>query len=299
MLRAATEAEKRQLDVATWQAWGSGLTVEQFCERELRLRAHRWARDAMTTWLWVDQHGAVLASCETYGVSSHVGTAPGRAWSIASVFVESALRGQGHALQLMKALVEKLSDEPGAQAVVLFSEVGAGLYERAGFISVPAWDVCFPACRSSTSIEWLLEPGAQPPPREAPNSLLISATADEVDWHLESERCYASALGRAPLEHHGARLGGSTIAWAAYHRTKELHVLWLDAVDPAHRTPLISAARHAAFRIGLERVRIWETTSLAGLLDAERTPRDEALPMFAPFTPGLTRWSDIHRAVWV
>ena len=143
------------------------------------------------------------------------------------------------------------------------------------------------------------EPPPPPEPADAKETLVITATADEVDWHLERERCYAEALGRPALAHHGATLEGSSICWAAYHRTKELHVLALDVVDPSHRAPLIRAAQQAAWDAQLDDVRLWETTPLADLPGARRVRREEALPMFAPFVPALSAWTQVHRALWV
>ena len=299
-LRAATEAEKAARDVLTHEAWGSGLTVEQFVAREQVLRAHRWCREVMRTWLWVDDADRVLASCETFQLESRVGAAEGASWSVASVFTERALRGRGHAGRMMKALVAHLGAEPRAQASVLYSEVGAELYRRAGYFEVPAFDLLLaPSSASAAGVQWLTGALTQPAlPGATAETLLIAPSADELDWHLERARYYAKALGRRPLEAWGARLDGSTLWWAASYKTDELLVLWHELAAAAHLPPLLAAAQRAAHDAGLARVRLWETSRLE-LPGAKRVRRDDAVPMFAPLTHGLTAWTHIQRGLWV
>lgn len=299
-LRLATDDEKRERDAVTYEAWGSGLSAAQYLERERRLRAHPWARGAMRTWLWTGPAGEALASCETFELASDVGGVRGRTWVVASVFVEAALRRRGHCTAMLAALLERLRREPLAQAVVLFSEVGAGLYARLGFFAAPSFDTWFaPAFGAPPGVQWLHAPLAAPrAPPPCAQVLHVPVDAGQVAWHLERERFYAGALGRPELHAHGARLGPSTIAWTAYWRTGELHVLWLDVEDAAHRAPLVQAARHAAAQAGLASVRIWETTPLADLEGARRARRDDEIAMFAPLVPGVLGWTHVERALW-
>lgn len=299
-LRLATDDEKRARDAVTHAAWGSGLSAAQFLAREVRLRAHPWARGAMRTWLWTGPAGEVLASCETFEVASEVGGTRGRTWVVASVFVEPSLRRRGHSAAMLAALLERLRVEPLAQAVVLFSEVGTDLYARLGFFAVPSFDTWFePGGAAPTGVTWLHAPLAAPPaPAAAAQVLHVPVDAGQVGWHLERERFYAEALGRAALPAHGARLGASSIAWTAYWRASELHVLWLDVRDPAHRAPLVRAAQWAAAEAGLSSVRVWETTPLVDLEGARRARRDDEIAMFAPLAPGVAGWTHVERALW-
>ena len=47
----ATDEDKRQRDHLGHSAWGGKLSIDQWVLRDERLRAHAWARRAMTTWL--------------------------------------------------------------------------------------------------------------------------------------------------------------------------------------------------------------------------------------------------------
>jgi GNAT superfamily N-acetyltransferase len=299
-LRLATGDEQRARDAVTHAAWGSGLDAAQFLAREARLRAHPWARAAMRTWLWTGGAGEVLASCETFEQASAVGGGRGRSWVVASVFVEPPLRRRGHSAAMLAALLARLRSEDDAHAVVLFSEVGVDLYARLGFFAVPSFDTWFDAGgEKPADLAWLTAPlPAPPPPVAAAQALTVTLSAGQLDWQLERERFYAEAWGRPRLPAHGARVGGSSIGWTAYWRSNELHVLWLHAVDPSHREPLVRAAQWAAAEAGLPVVRCWETTPLDDVPGASRERRDDEIAMFAPLRPGVLGWTHVERGLW-
>src|SRR5205807_26336 len=112
----------------THEFLGGRLGLEEYVAREDRLVAHPWAGAAMTTWLWQDERGAVMSSCETYRMASSWRGVRGESWAVASVYTEPALRRQGHARRMMDALVAR-AEAAGAQASTLFSDVGAPIYE--------------------------------------------------------------------------------------------------------------------------------------------------------------------------
>ena len=305
-LVTANEEQKRQRDVVCAQAWGERLTLEQFLDRELRLRAHPWARANLETWLWCAEDGQVLASCETYRMRSLVGTGAGRTegdtWGIASVFTEPHLRGRGHAGRMMAALLERLGARSTAQASILFSEVGAELYERAGYVSRPIVE------RRSAA-----EPGALHELVDAivtedalgalfaeislPDvAFLVWPTADQLDWHLERERLYAEYLSRPRPRFHGARVGESRAIWAGALKYDVLKILLLDAKNDDDAQRLIRAARAVAHDAGIASVRDWVPVPA---LDPNALPED--LPMIAPLHPEVraTDWRYALQALWM
>ncbi len=300
-LTVATGQEQQARDALTCAVWAGGLTAAQFAERELRLRAHPWAAQALTTFLWKDGAGRVLASCESILDAASLGPRAGTASTLCSVFTEPSLRGQGHASAMLRAVVARLRATPGCLAVTLYSEIGTALYQRLGFWPVPAFDTFFDASlERPAAVEWLPE-GPLPAPRHAPgdaHTLRLALSSTRLDWQLERERIFTAALGRTPLDVHGARVGESTITWTAYWKTNELHVLSLDARDPVHLPPLLAAARHAAHRCGLPVVRAWETIDLTALPGARRLERTDELAMYLPLAPGLQAWTQVERGLW-
>ena len=280
-------------DALTHTAWGTPLTVDQFQAREHALRSHRWSRAVMTTWLWVDAADQVLSSCETFQMPSQCSSGRGVTFAIASVFTEPSLRGRGAAEAMLSALHARLRGWAGAQAAVLFSEIGPTLYARLGYRGIPSVDVLFePSAETPTGLEWGLRlPGPDTP---APEALQIAITADQLDWHHERSRFYARALGRVLPAQWGASCGDGSIGWTANFRTNELMVLFTRG-SPAELRVLIRAASWVAGSVGLGRVRVWQTTPLEG---GERVARED-LPMICSLGAAFETWSPIDRALWV
>lgn len=300
MLTVATPEEQLARDALTFEAWGAGLSREAFMAREQRLRGHAWAAKSLTTMLWRDARGEVLASCELFSDRASVGTKTGSAVTIASVFTEPKLRGKGGASAMLRALIDRLRTDANCLAATLYSEIGTVMYQRLGFWPVPAFDTFFEAdARAPDGVEWI--DGALPAPRHAPadaHTLRLELSSERLDWHLERERIYGEALSRPTLDVHGARVGESTITWTAYWKTNELQVLSFDAKTPDALGLLVRAAQHAANRVGLPSVRAWETMALASLPGARRVERTDEIAMFLPLTPGVQAWTQVERGLW-
>ena len=295
MLAIASNSEQQARDHLTADIWGTGLTTDQFLDRELRLRSHPWAAATLTTWLWKDANGEVLSSCEVFLDEAKAGAKSGTAATIASVFTEPRLRAQGHAAKMLQSLSVHLKS---CLAVTLFSEIGTNYYQRLGFCPVPAFDTFFAPRADAPSVEWLQTlPSPQHASADA-NTLRLSLSAPRLDWHLERERIYGSVLKRGPLTHHGARVGESTITWTAYWKTNELQVLSLDAKSPVELELLVHAASHAAHLGGLSTVRIWETNDLTSVPGARREARTDEVAMFLPLVPGVQAWTMVERGLW-
>ncbi|MBL8923197.1 MAG: GNAT family N-acetyltransferase [Myxococcaceae bacterium] len=296
-LVVATEAQRRARDVLTASAWGRLLRPAQFLDREVTLRAHPFAVEAMRTWLWVEGD-EVCCSCETFEVRARRGPVEGRAWLVASVFTEPRLRGRGFARSMLDALALTLTG-PGALALALFSEVGAPLYERAGFVAQPTWDVVLPAETSVLPTDtWrTISAGpAFPPAGDGELELILSDA--QCAWHVERERFYAKALGRpAPTGHLLVR-GSSSLAAAASFQTNELHVLWYDFQDDGEAESMLREACAVAGACGLGAVRVWETTRFPVPSGGARRSRDDELPMVRPLDGGAARWTRIARGLW-
>jgi hypothetical protein len=317
-LELATEEEKLSRDALTHEAWGNPLSVSDWAERERRLRAHRWSREEMTTYFLRADDGAVLSSCETFRMHSWVAPSesarePGFTWGVASVYTERALRGRGHAATLLQLLHEQLRNQPSAQAVILFSEVGPSLYGRIGYASRD---------QHNQDRVWTALAGD---PREGVHAVLtddeiwealdrlqtpedrfvVWPTATQLDWHRERERVYSDLLRKPRPPGAGAWMGRAGVFWCADYRKSELRIVLLVAQTPDEASALIRSARRAAHRAQLSTVCTWETPwrfpvdalDEPGLL----RPRPAALPMIYPLQPNVRAddWRFIPRALWV
>jgi len=298
----ADESDRRARDHRTYDAWGARYSLEQYLELERRLRAHPFAREALATWLLIADDGAVLSSCETYEMQSFASGGPGVTLGVASVFTERRLRGRGYASQLLTLLA---AEAGGAHALILFSDVGAPLYERIGYVARPASDLVFPPAAGDPSA--VAELYADSDVAEAlatvsrPNGgFLVWPTAAQLDWHLERDRTFAALAGRTRVGSSGARAGDGIALWAGDSKRERLQVLLFLAPDREAATALGEAARRAAARADLKEVRVWACPDAAAL-GGRGLPREGSLPMLRPLAAGVRPedWTFIPRAIWV
>jgi len=321
-LLAASDEQKVRRDALTWAAWGGLLQRDQYLARELCLRARAFCKGGMQTWLWVDPSG-VLCSCETFSMASRLDGVASRSYAVASVFTEEPLRRRGHAVRMIDALAAEIrASDPGAHAIVLYSDVGEAIYGRSGFVGLPAFDIELPPVEGdpAEAVEGLIGDLDLPrllPPAPPDDFFLLWPDAAQLDWHLERERFYARTLPRRRLGSDGlasprkrppvcgAWVGPTRLFWTADFKAESLRILLLTDPEPRALDLLLIAARRAAHSLGLARVSLWEDDTiaplLAGLPGATRSPRDGAIPMILPLQPSLrpAHWRRRPRALWV
>ncbi|MCC6648068.1 MAG: GNAT family N-acetyltransferase [Polyangiaceae bacterium] len=302
-VRAATEEERRARDALTHSAWGGGLDVDQYAAREARLRGHAWARGAMETWLAVGDDGAILSSCESFASRSYLDGEQGVTYAIASVFTAPALRGRGHAVAMLRELVDRLRPRPRAHAVTLYSDVGARIYERAGFLAVTSLDRSLPAEPGDPTEG--VTPLGEGEVRDAPPPaarFVVWPDAPQLDWHRERERAYAALLGRPRPPLAGARTEGGEIVFVGDLKGARLLVLRLRADTEQDARRLLRSAARAAHAAGLPRVVAWEDPLVAPRVPVGAVaPREGGLAMIHPLAPRLSasEWHVIPRGAWV
>jgi hypothetical protein len=299
-LTLATDAEKKTRDPLTHAEWGQGLTPEQWLEREAVLRAHPWAAAMMETW-FLREGEKTLASCETFRTPARVGDALGDVYAVASVFTEPALRGRGHATAMIDALNQTLQGREDALGSILFSDVGAPIYQRSGYQPFPAFEWVLPPLAgdpetSARPLDRIVAPELGPARQ---NTLDLYLRVEQFDWHLERERFYAHALNKRPAPFHGAQQGSAFISWMASFKENALRVLGLELGKPEETAAVLRTAQHMAHALGLGSVRIWEPHPGFPPLPGERRPREGELPMARLYRHTAFGWRGVHRAAWV
>ncbi len=316
-VRLAGSSEKIARDRLTYSAWGSRLTLDQFLGREERLRATAWTSRDMRTWLLCDGD-QILASCETFAIPAWQEGSETRIQAIASVFTEERMRGRGHATRLIDMLCSRLESEERHAATVLYSDVGAAIYERAGFVLRPSRDRRWTALSSRSDLSARSELSGGSAVRLLSREELNRAWADfrhpqraflawpspeQIDWHLEREQIYRELLRAPESKAAGARLGNSLIAWTIDHKKQLLQILALLSEKSHEADELISAARDHAARAGISQVIAWSTEAY-GDWDRLREPgssvaREDSLPMIRSQRIKPEDWDIISRSCWV
>jgi GNAT superfamily N-acetyltransferase len=282
-----TEAESRERDRRSALDWEPDLCVPEFVAREQVLQRTAFARRSRVPWGWVVD-GETVSSTETYEVAWPAG----RVWLVASVWTDPDHRGRGHASAMLDALAERCAGVPGAAALVLFSDVGPALYERVGFVALPAVDVVWPASVG--------DPDDGPWERFAESALHTLDPRDpaQLDWQLDRARTRAELRPVRRPSRCGARLpSGAWMVWADDGHDRELQVLEARVATVEEWSTLATAAARTASAAGLGAVVAWDP---ALAVPGERRPRVGKLPMARPL--GAARVSGlgpVPRSAWV
>jgi len=115
----------------TFVIWSEGLDREAYRRWDVAQRSTPWGRANLSRVVLCDGD-RVLASAKRYRFVARVAGEPVPVVGVGAVFTPTALRGHGHARELMDRL---LADEEasGCGYALLFSEIGASYYLRLGF----------------------------------------------------------------------------------------------------------------------------------------------------------------------
>lgn len=132
--------DERQLSEifrGTVQEWSGGLDLPRYETLQREVLSWPAARERYRYRALIDEAGAVLASFKCYRFAAQWGGRALVAVGVGAVYTPIERRGKGHAQELLtRALAEER--DGGAQAALLFSDIGPRLYERLGFGVVPS-----------------------------------------------------------------------------------------------------------------------------------------------------------------
>ena len=312
------------------QAWGGGMPLDLYLRREEALNEDDLCRKFMHMWLLKNDCDEILASCETYGARIWYGQAEGdlnglKLATVASVLVEPRLRHQGYAGVLMRELNEKLRFD-GVSATALYSDVGPGLYRRAGYYLHPSRESTRPVAGESwpkAADEITLAQVAdllKEEPRHVHTRLAMTSvpaivevpTAERIAWFTVRSQFRAWSRGQQPPVVVGARgPDGGYMLWATDAPAGVLHALLWRPRSTEDAAVLAQAAMAQAQDQNLQSAVWWDADRDTGL-DPYRTPelqppltmardRESSLPMLAWLDaerPFPLVWAGIERFGW-
>ena len=131
----ATGALLESLLDETFPLWGDGLTRKGYGHWNLAQERTDWGTGHLRRFALMD--GArVLSSAKRYDLSLWLRGRRVPALGVGAVFTPESQRGHGHAAAIITALEEQARAD-GAEASLLFSEIGPGYYARLGYTPVP------------------------------------------------------------------------------------------------------------------------------------------------------------------
>ena len=253
----------------TCPIWNEGLTRAAYGQWNLAQLKTAWGSRHLQRFALLDEQGKLLASAKRYRHDIRLDGREGWMAGIGAVFTPVESRGRGHASRLIEMLVAR-ERAAGALLAGLFSEIGAGFYERLGFRTVPLDEVTVTPRLKGGSPAMLVRSGVE---RDLPDIAALHAArtagvrfalrrdASVIHYALTKKRLLAGLgpPGLRQVEFFVAEEGASAVAYVILSENANgwtleeagdrdpagarigamLQVLM--AREPAHRTPLIRA----------------------------------------------------------
>jgi GNAT superfamily N-acetyltransferase len=134
LIRAAGPVLEQILD-ETFPLWGDGLSRRAYGQWNQAQEQTEWGRGHLRRLALMDGH-RLLASAKRYDLTLRLDGRERPTLGIGAVFTPAANRGRGYARAVIAAL-ESEARRDGAEASLLFSEIGSSFYESLGYRRVP------------------------------------------------------------------------------------------------------------------------------------------------------------------
>ena len=292
MLRDLTGEERAAYFRGIQPIWGGGLSEDRFQAFQRRLADAPEAKDRYRLLGWfVD--GTLTAAMKSYDLQGTCAGRPLRLLGVGAVYTPPELRRRGHAAAMLRAAMDAAKAQ-GANAAVLFSDIGVQYYERLGFwplesreCAVDDVDLPRPAGGVRAAVA-----GDEPTmirlfdeARGDARRFGLARDGWTLRFQLRRLRELARARGVGEPEWGLVAEGkfGEGAAMLRFGRDSVdvLEAAWTGA---AARDRLLGGLRDCLQRVGRTRARFWPAGQIDGLFSAPE--RISAIAMIAPLTPG-------------
>jgi predicted N-acetyltransferase YhbS len=268
LVDAGGELLERILDI-TYPLWHEDLTRQTYGRLNAAQTRTPWGGQHLQRVALLDDGGALLATAKRYRLDARLAGRVVRLCGLAAVFTPPDRRGRGHATALIERLIEQERAQ-GAAAILLFSEIGPGFYERLSFTAVPIDEVTVTVAIKPGAPAMLVRAGDE---RDLPAIVAMHAARSDgvvfslrrdaplIHHALTKKRLFAglSRHGRRQVEFFVAEEGASAVAYVILTTTDRGWTLeeagdrdpagarlgailqGLVAREPSHEAPLIRA----------------------------------------------------------
>jgi GNAT superfamily N-acetyltransferase len=118
------------------EIWSDRLTRPAYASYNAAQLRTPWGSRHLRRFALLDDRGTLLSSAKRYDLSASLDGRAIRVVGIGAVFTPAAVRGRGHARQLLDGIISDAAQN-GAELALLFSEIEPRFYESMGFTLVP------------------------------------------------------------------------------------------------------------------------------------------------------------------
>jgi GNAT superfamily N-acetyltransferase len=294
MLRDLTGEERAAYFRGIQPIWGGGLSEERFQAFQRRLADAPEAKGRYRLLGWfVD--GGLTAAMKSYDLQGACAGRPLRLLGVGAVYTPPELRRRGHAAAMLRAAMDQ-SRAQGADAAVLFSDIGMRYYERLGFRPLESRECAVDAAdlpRAASGVRPAVA-GDEPlmtrlfaEARGEGRKFGLARDGWTLRFQLRRLRELARARGVGEPEWGIVAEGrfGEGAAMLRFGRDS-VDVLEAGWTGAAARDRVLAGLRDCLQRVGRTRARFWPAGQIDGLFAAPE--RSSAIAMIAPLHPGAT-----------
>src|SRR6266481_3016312 len=291
MLRDLTGEERAAYFRGIQPIWGGGLSEDRFQAFQRRLADAPEAKDRYRLLGWfVD--GTLTAAMKSYDLQGTCAGRPLRLFGVGAVYTPPELRRRGHAAAMLRAAMDAAKAQ-GANAAVLFSDIGVQYYERLGFWPLESRECAVDAVdlpRQAAGVRAAMA-GDEPlmtrlfaEARENGRKFGLARDGWTLRFQLRRLRELARARGVGEPEWGLVAEGkfGEGAAMLRFGRDSVdvLEAAWTGA---AAGERVLGGLRDCLQRGGRTRARFWPAGQFDGLFSAPE--RTSAIAMIAPLAP--------------
>ena len=144
----------------TYPIWNEGLTRPAYGRWNGAQMRTPWGREHLHRFALLGDDSSILASAKRYRYPVRLDGRDGFMCGFGAVFTPPDRRGRGYSFRLLERLMER-EQRDGALFASLFSEIGAGFYERLGFTHIPLDEVTITVTRKGGSPAMLVRAGEE------------------------------------------------------------------------------------------------------------------------------------------
>jgi GNAT superfamily N-acetyltransferase len=213
------------------EIWSDGLSRLAYGRYNAAQMRTPWGGRHLRRFALLDREDRVLSTAKRYDFRACLDGRDIGVVGLGAVFTPAAMRGRGHARELITRIMAEAADE-GAELALLFSEIDPAYYAELGFVAIPRREVLVRTKETTGAPMILVRAGEE---RDIPSVAALAGvmaerhrfalipSADSIRYSLSKKRLLAGFLppGVLSVEFFIVEEGAGAVAFAILTSTSE------------------------------------------------------------------------------